>query len=275
MPPSVEAALREARGQLEPGDAEVLLAHVLGRGRGWLYAHGDDVLAPALAARFSGLVERRRAGVPVAYLTGRRGFHDLDLDVSPATLVPRPETELLVDLALDRLPVDRPSRAADLGTGSGAVALALARARPMASVLATDASGDALDVARANAARLGLGNVAFARGHWWHAVGDTRFDLVASNPPYIAEGDPHLSEGDLRHEPRAALVSGHDGLDAIREIAGGAPRHLLPGAWLLVEHGWEQGAAVRALFLGAGLAGVATVRDLEGRDRVTAGCLCG
>ena len=175
--PSVEAALREARGKLAPGDAEILLAHVLGRGHGWLYAHGDEDLAPALAERFSGLVERRRQGAPVAYLTGRRGFHALDLDVSPATLVPRPETELLVDLALDRLPVDRAARAAELGTGSGAVALALARARPMASVLATDASRAALDVARANATRLGIDNVAFALGHWWDALGDARFEI--------------------------------------------------------------------------------------------------
>lgn len=271
--PSVDAALREARAGLEPGEADVLLAHVLGRPRSWLHAHGDAALPPALAGRFAGLVERRLAGVPVAYLTGRRGFRDLELEVTPDTLIPRPETELLVELALARLPDGSAPRVADLGTGSGAIALSLARARPRASVLATDASGAALDVARANAARLGIGNVAFARGHWWQPAGSARFDLAASNPPYIAAGDPHLSEGDLRHEPRTALVSGRDGLDALREIAGGAVRHLAPGGWLLVEHGWEQGAAVRGLFVGAGLQDVATSRDLEGRDRVTAGCL--
>ena len=273
--PSVEAALRKARAELDPGEADVLLAHVCGRPRGWLYAHGDAELPPALAERFATLVERRRDGTPVAYLMGHRGFRDLDLDVTPATLIPRPETELLVELALARLPMEQARRVADLGTGSGAIALSLARARPLVSMLATDASEAALDVARANAARLGIDNVAFALGDWWRAVGGARFDLVASNPPYIAEGDPHLSEGDLRHEPREALVSGGDGLDAIREIAGGATRHLLPGGWLMVEHGWEQGAAVRGLFTGAGLADVATSRDLEGRDRVTAGCLRG
>lgn len=272
--PSVDAVLREARAQLAPGEAELLLAHVLGCARSWLYAHGDAALVPHMAARFAALVERRRDGTPVAYLTGHRGFRDFDLEVSPATLIPRPETELLVELALARLPIGRELRVADLGTGSGAIALSLARARPRASVLATDASQAALAVARANAARLRIDNVAFARGHWWQAVDDAaRFDLVASNPPYIAEGDPHLCEGDLRHEPHDALVSGPDGLDAIREIAGGAARRLAPGGWLLVEHGWEQGAAVRGLFADAGLADVSTTQDLEGRDRVTAGCL--
>lgn len=269
----LEVALREARAELEPGEAEVLLAHVLRRPRGWLYAHGDDELAPADAASFAALLARRRAGEPVAYLTGRQGFRDLELAVTPDTLVPRPETELLVELALARLPVDGVARVADLGTGSGAIALAIARARPRAQVLATDASHAALDVARANARELGAGNVAFAAGHWWRAVGDERFDLVASNPPYIAEGDPHLSRGDLRHEPCSALVSGRDGLDAIREIAADAVRHLLPGGWLLLEHGWGQGVAVRTLLRDAGLRDVDTALDLEGRERVTAGCL--
>ena len=271
--PSVDEALREARRKLAPGEAEILLAHVLGCQHGWLYAHGEVELVPAAAERFAALVHERRDGTPVAYLTGRRGFRDLDLDVSPATLIPRPETELLVELALARLPIGQAVRVADLGTGSGAIALSLARARPQASVLATDASVAALAVARANAARLAIANVAFAHGHWWQAVGDARFDLVASNPPYIAEGDAHLSEGDLRHEPRDALASGCDGLDAIRDIAGAAAHHLAPRGWLLVEHGWEQGAAVRGLFADAGLADVATSRDLEGRERVTTGCL--
>lgn len=284
----VDAALRDARRALASGaadvtdadamgaavvDAEVLLAYALDRRRGWLYAHGDEELAPPAAARFAELVARRRDGTPVAYLTGRRGFRDLDLDVTPATLIPRPETELLVDLALAKLPTGRALRVADLGTGSGAIALALARARPRASVLATDASAAALEVAAANARRLDLGNVAFAPGHWWGAVAGARFELVASNPPYIAEGDPHLLQGDLRHEPRAALVSGVDGLDAIREIAAGGAAHLVPDGWLLLEHGWDQGEAVRALLRDAGLAEVGTARDLEGRERVTAGCL--
>lgn len=269
----LDEALREARGTLEPGEPEILMAHVLGSTRSWLYAHGDSELPRDVVERFAALVADRRDGIPVAYLTGRRGFRDLDLAVTPATLIPRPETELLVELALARLPAGVARRIADLGTGSGAIALALARARPEASVIATDESRAALDVARANARRLGLGNIAFAAGHWWEAVADTRFALVASNPPYIAEGDPHLVQGDLRHEPRDALVSGVDGLDAIREIAAGAVRHLEPGGWLLVEHGWAQGAAVRALFVDAGLGDVATARDLEGRERVTRGCL--
>lgn len=270
---TLEATLRDARAALAAGEAEILMAHVLGRPRGWLYAHGDEGLPPAAAERFAALLARRRAGEPVAYLTGRQGFRDLELVVSPATLIPRPETELLVELALARLPADRPREVADLGTGSGAIALAIARQRPRAALVATDASGPALDVARDNARRLALDNVTFAHGHWWDAVGDARFDLVASNPPYIAEGDPHLEQGDLRHEPPAALASGVDGLAAIREIVAGAPTHLRPGGWLLLEHGWEQADAVRALLLDRGMERVETARDLEGRGRVTLGCL--
>src|SRR5690606_41469022 len=214
---------------------------------------------------------RRVAGEPVAYLTGRRGFRHLELQVTPDTLVPRPETELLVELALERLPTDRELRIADLGTGSGAIALALASERPRASVVATDASAAALAVARANADALGIANVEFREGDWFDAVRGERFDLVASNPPYIAEGDPHLQAGDLRFEPAMALSSGSDGLDAIRRIVAGAPAHLQPGGGLLLEHGWEQGAAVRALLSAAGFHAVATARDLEQRDRITYG----
>ena len=274
----VDAALREARRILaadggEVADAELLLAHALDRPRGWLYAHGDAELGAHVAERFGALVARRADGVPVAYLTGCRGFRDVDLAVTRDTLIPRPETELLVELALAKLPADRASRLADLGTGSGAIALSLARERPRASVLATDASAAAVEVAAGNARRLGIGNVEFATGHWWDAVAGARFDLVASNPPYIAAGDPHLSRGDLRHEPPAALASGVDGLDAIRDIAAGAAAHLLPGGWLLLEHGHDQGPAVRGLLVAAGLGDVGTTRDLEGRERVTAGCL--
>lgn len=274
----LDAALREARAVLaraggDPGEADILMAQVVGHPRGWLYAHGDEPLDPEVAARFNALVARRRAGEPVAYLTGRQGFRDLDLEVGPATLIPRPETEVLVELALARLPAGQARDVADLGTGSGAIALAIARQRPQARVVATDASEAALEVARGNARRWQLDNVSFAAGHWWRAVGDERFDVVASNPPYIADGDPHLAQGDLRHEPRAALVSGADGLDAIREIAAGAACHLRPGGWLLLEHGWEQGGAVRALLGDAGLDRVETACDLEGRDRVTLGCL--
>lgn len=267
----IEALLRAARATGEPGEAEVLLAHALGRPRSWLYAHGQDDVDPAVAARYAALLARRVAGEPVAYLTGSRGFWSLELQVSPATLIPRPETELLVELALARLPADRPVRIADLGTGSGAIALALAHERPRAQVLATDASAAALAIAQANAAALGLGNVGFRQGSWLQPLPGLRFDLIASNPPYIAEDDAHLAQGDLRHEPRMALASGRDGLDAIRQIAIGAPEHLLAGGWLLLEHGWEQGAAVRGLLRAAGLVEVDTARDLSRHERISFG----
>ncbi|HEY4582475.1 MAG TPA: peptide chain release factor N(5)-glutamine methyltransferase [Lysobacter sp.] len=266
----IDALLRATRPRLEPGECEHLLAHVLGRTPAWLYAHGDDAIGEAEVAAYDRLLARREAGEPVAYLTGRRGFWRFELDVDPSTLIPRPETERLVELALGRLP-QASCRVADLGTGSGAIALAIASERPRAEVVATDASRDALDVARRNAARLGLGNLRFVEGRWYAPLAGERFDLIASNPPYIAEGDAHLAQGDLRFEPTGALASGIDGLDDIRLIAAEAPAHLVPGGWLLVEHGCDQGAAVRGIFARAGLADVATERDLEHRDRVTLG----
>ena len=263
--------LRAARGRVDAADAELLLAHVLGASRGWLFAHGDEPLGTDARARFDALLARRQAGEPVAYLTGRQGFWSLDLAVTPATLVPRPETELLVELALERLHPDLPLRLADLGTGSGAIALAIAHERPRARVVATDASDAALAVAAGNAARNGIANVEFRGGDWYGPLRGERFDLLASNPPYIALGDPHLGEGDLRFEPPSALSSGMDGLDAIRTIVAGAPAHLHAGGWLLLEHGWTQGEAVRALMQAAGFTDVLTAQDLEGRDRVTLG----
>lgn len=263
--------LQYARKRIDTVDAEFLLVHVLGKSRSWLFAHRGDFVPVAAAAAFDALVDRRAAGEPVAYLTRQRGFWRFDLAVSPATLIPRPETELLVELALERLPRDRPLRIADLGTGSGAIALALALERPNAQVVATDASVDALDVARANAAALQLRNVEFREGDWFAPLAGERFDLIASNPPYIAVGDPHLDEGDLRFEPASALSSGTDGLDALRVIASRAPACLVDDGWLLVEHGWDQVAAVRGLFAAAGFIEVETARDLEGRDRVTFG----
>ncbi len=270
-PPTVRALLEAARAMVDPAEAELLLAHALGRPRGWLYAHADAAAGAAEAARFEALLERRGRGEPVAYLCGRRGFWTLDLMVTPDTLIPRPETERLVELALERLPHSGRVRIADLGTGSGAIALALASERPEALVAATDASPAALAVAGANARAAGLGNVCFHAGDWFAALPGQRFDLVASNPPYVADGDPHLLEGDLRFEPSAALSSGSDGLDAIRRIVADAPAHLSPGGWLLLEHGWAQGAAVRALLQAAGFVEVGTRRDLEERDRVTLG----
>jgi release factor glutamine methyltransferase len=269
----IAGVLRAARSLVDAADAELLLAHVLRASRGWLFAHGDAALPAGAAERFTELVARRRSGEPVAYLTGRQGFWSLDLAVTPATLIPRPETELLVELALERLPAEVPLRVADLGTGSGAIALAIARERPHARVVATDASEAALAVACGNAERNGVGNVAFRSGDWFAPLRGERFDLIASNPPYIALDDPHLGEGDLRFEPATALSSGADGLDAIRTLVAGAPAHLAAGGWLLLEHGWTQGDAVRALLQQAGFGDVRTAQDLEGRDRVTLGCV--
>lgn len=270
-PCTASALLANARRDIEDCDAHWLLANVTRRSRGWLYAHGEFEIEPETARLFLELCARRQAGEPVAYLTARKGFWSLDLAVSPATLVPRPETELLVQLALERIAVGATARVADLGTGSGAIALALASERAQARVVATDASPEALEVARGNAAANGLGNIEFRHGDWWAPLVAERFDLIASNPPYIALGDPHLEQGDLRFEPRMALASGPDGLDAIRTIVAGAPSHLCAGGWLLLEHGWEQGAAVRALLDTAGFRDVATFRDLEARERVTVG----
>ncbi|MFC5579364.1 peptide chain release factor N(5)-glutamine methyltransferase [Lysobacter niabensis] len=269
--PRIDQLLQGARTRLEPGEADLLLAYVLGKSRSWLFAHGDGQVPVDVAAAFEGLVQRRVAGQPVAYLTGQRGFWRFDLAVTPATLIPRPETELLVELALARLPTDRELRVADLGTGSGAIALALALERSRARVSATDASAPALEVARGNAQALRLGNVVFLEGDWFAPLSGQRFDLIASNPPYIALGDPHLDAGDLRFEPAAALSSGADGLDAIRVIVAGAPAHLEADGWLLLEHGWEQGPVVRDLLTQAGFTEVATQHDLEGRDRVSFG----
>ncbi len=274
-PHDINHLLADAAARLPEGDgrfvAELLLLHVLGRERAWLFAHARDSLDSEAAARFRILLEQRIAGEPVAYLIGRRGFWTLDLQVSRATLIPRPETERLVELALQRLPADRVLRVADLGTGSGAIALALASERPLAQVIVTDASTDALEIARANAAHHAITNVEFRDGAWWTPLRGERFALIASNPPYIAEDDPHLAQGDLRHEPMTALASGLDGLEDIRTIIDGAGEHLEEGGWLLLEHGLDQGAAVRALLEAAHFVDVTTEQDLEARDRVSLG----
>lgn len=269
--PRLDAVLRQACERIEAADARLLLAHVLGQPMAWLYAHADEgIEAPAVQA-FTALVEARVAGEPVAYLTGRRDFWTLALEVNADTLIPRPETELLVELALSRLPAGTSARVADLGTGSGAIALAIAKERPLARVVATDASEGALSVAMRNASLNGIANVEFKQGSWFAALTGERFDLIASNPPYIADGDPHLEQGDLRFEPATALSSGSDGLDDIRDIVAHAGGHLVSGGWLLLEHGLEQGAAIRVLFADAGFSEIVTERDLEMRDRVTLG----
>ncbi len=261
----LDALLSAARSRIDAVDAQWLLAHACARPRGWLYAHGDEVVDATTQARFMELIERREAGEPVAYLLGTRGFWNFDLRVTPATLIPRAETELLVEIALSHLPPTGRSSIADLGTGSGAIAIALARERPRALLVATDASEAALMVARANAVSLGVDTISFRRGDWCHALGDASFELIVSNPPYIAADDPHLREGDLRFEPNPALASGIDGLDAIRCIIEQAPTHLVSGGWLMLEHGSTQAEAVRALLAHAGFADIDSACDLEHR----------
>ena len=272
---NVRDLLAMASQRLGGGDArleaELLLAHALGTTRARLYAWPEHEPEAHQRAVFERLVDARVRGEPIAYLTGRREFWSLDLAVTPDVLIPRHETELLVELALERIPRDRTSHVADLGTGSGAIALAIARERPLAHVTATDASTGALDVARGNATRLGLSNVAFAAGDWLAAVGDARFDVIVSNPPYIAADDAHLAQGDLRFEPASALASGADGLDAIRRIVADASSHLADGGALLLEHGFDQSARVRALLEAAGFGNVASDRDTGGHERVTRG----
>lgn len=250
-------------------DAELLLSQVSGLSRAQLFARLDDVLQPEDVERFEALVARRLRGEPVAYLTGEKGFWTLNLQVTPAVLVPRPETELLVEWGLELLAGRSSPRIADLGTGSGALALSLASERPDAQVEATEASPAALTVAKANAHTLRLERVRFHEGHWFEPLQREAYDLVVSNPPYIAHDDPHLAA--LAREPLSALTDGGDGLNALREIVTTAPDYLVPGGWLLVEHGYDQGAAVRALFEQAQLIDVGTRRDYGGRERATAG----
>lgn len=252
-------------------DAEALLGHVTGLGRAALIARAGAVLDAQRAARLEALVARRQAGEPLAYLTGVREFWSLELLVTPDVLVPRPETELLVERALARLLPASTGAVADLGTGCGAIALAIARERPRWRVIATDASAAALAVARCNVERLALANVELRQGEWLEALRGERLDLIVSNPPYVPTADPHLRQGDVRFEPLAALVGGPDGLDAIRRVAFHARRVLAPGGWLLLEHGHDQGEAVRQLLQRYGYTEIAGYRDLAGHDRVSEG----
>ena len=263
--------LRKACERVDATDARLLLAHALGHDPSWLYAHGGDAIPSEVLRHFQELLEARISGQPVAYLTGMRGFWTLALEVNAHTLIPRPETELLVELALARLPPATPTRVADLGTGSGAIALSIAKERPQSHVLATDASVRALQVARRNADANAISNVQFRQGSWFAPLQGECFDLIASNPPYVAEGDPHLQQGDLRFEPATALSSGADGLDDIRQIVAEAGEHLVAGGWLLLEHGLDQGASIHDLLETSGFVDIETARDLEARDRVTLG----
>lgn len=265
----------EASSPSARADAEELMAAQLGLARAQLVARREDPMPAARALQYAAVIERRRVGEPVAYITGRQGFWSLELGVTPAVLIPRADTETLVEWAvqLARAATDvlgAPIRIADLGTGSGAIALSLAQElKRGARIVATDRSDAALSVARENARVLGIDTVEFRAGDWCAAVDGEMFDLIVSNPPYIAEGDAHLAA--LRHEPRMALTSGAEGLDAIRQIVRGAPTHLDAGGWLLLEHGHDQAAAVRALLTQAGFTDVETRRDFGGNDRVSGG----
>jgi len=259
-----------AASGLEAREARLLLAAACGVGEANLIARPEIELAQPAEAKFLDWAQRRIAGEPVAYLLGEREFYGLALRVTPAVLIPRPETELLVDLALRLVDAEREAALLDLGTGSGAIAIAVKHHRPRARVTAVDASEPALAVARANAARHRVA-VDFRLGRWFAPLAGERFDCVLANPPYVAEGDPHLAQGDLRFEPRGALVGGADGLDAIREIVAQAPAHLNTQGWLLVEHGYDQAPAVRACFERAGFESVESRSDLSGNFRVTLG----
>lgn len=273
MTVSINTVLLHARqrlaGVLRPAlDAEILLAHSLETSRSFLYANPELALPDERIKTFDRLLQDRVNGTPIAHLTRLREFWSLPLEVSPDTLIPRPETELLVEAALNLIPANTRCRVLDLGTGSGAVALAIASERQDAQIIAVDISEPALEVARSNAARLNIANIEFLISNWFESL-SSKFEVVVSNPPYIAAGDAHLHQGDLRFEPKLALVSGADGLDAIRQIISGSGKALRSGGHLLLEHGFEQGAAVRSLLCEGGFREVRTLRDLESRERVT------
>ena len=253
-------------------EAQLLLGAALGRSRAWLIAHAEErVLDCEATDRYEAYVTRRAHGEPIAYILAAREFWSLPLEVTRDVLIPRPETELVVELALQHLPLDDTAQVLDLGTGSGAIALALAQERPRARIVGTDISDTAVLVARHNARRLDFANVEFRTGDWFAPVAGEQYELIASNPPYVAEGDARVEPAVRRYEPPGALFAGPDGLAALRTIVGAATMHLVTGGWLVVEHGDLQGPAVRGLFAAAGFTTVATCRDLAGRERCTEG----
>jgi release factor glutamine methyltransferase len=262
----LSAVLQASEAKLE---AQLLLQTAAGVNRAWLVAHENDTLATGIAAAFQRLLQRRLNGEPIAYILGHREFYGLNLTVSPATLIPRADTETLVDAALDKIAVSRPASILDLGTGSGAIALAIAQQRPLSEVIALDACAAAVNIAQKNAQALAISNVSFVASDWFEQLAPQRFDLIVSNPPYIAEHDVHLGQGDLRFEPLSALASGADGLDAIRHIIEHSLIYLKPQAWLMLEHGYDQALQVAELMAQTGLVNIITLKDLGGNDRVT------
>ena len=254
-------------------EAKLLLQHVLKVNHAWLISHANDVLTEDQALSFDALLKRRLDGEPIAYILGVREFYGLPLKVSAATLIPRPDTETLVDASLQKIPVDAPWNILDLGIGTGAVALAIAKHRPKCAVMGVDASPEALAVAIENAQNLDLKNVSLIKSNWFSDLVGKRFDVIVSNPPYIAEADCHLTQGDLRFEPRSALASGVDGLDDIRKIVHEAPNYLKANGWLMLEHGYDQAYSVAALLKGHGFSQIDHAQDLAGTLRVTFGSI--
>ena len=275
---TIADALRKARRQLDNVsetsqlDAEILLSHALECDRSYLRTWPERPLSPEQQTQFQELIERRHTGEPIAYIIGERDFWDMTLHVSTHTLIPRPETETLVEQALDRIPPDAHWQIADLGTGSGAIALAIARERPHCQLVATDISAAALDIARKNAARNEVRNIRFVEGAWLAPLAGELFNMIVSNPPYVHPDDPHLQQGDLRFEPLSALHSAPDGLTDIRIICDTARQHLHPGGWLLLEHGFDQGPATQACLVEFGYQQVHTIEDLAHHPRVSLGC---
>lgn len=271
--PSLAALLDQAELPDSPTarlDAELLLAAALGKPRSYLRTWPEHEPGAEQLAAFAAMLERRRAGEPVAYILGHQGFWSLDLEVAPHTLIPRPDTELLVETALQLAPAT-PLRVLDLGTGTGAIALALASERGGWQVTGVDRIAEAVELAERNRQRLGLTNAVFRQSSWFDGLAGERFGLILSNPPYIAASDRHLGEGDVRFEPLSALVAGADGLDDIRQIVAQAPQYLEAGGWLLLEHGYDQAAAVRGLLAAAGFTRVDSRRDLGGHERISLG----
>ncbi|WP_020395949.1 peptide chain release factor N(5)-glutamine methyltransferase [Thiolinea disciformis] len=272
----IRHALQQAQTRLTQSDsarldAEILLMQVLNKPRSYLFTWPEVSLNQEQYTAFERLIEQRAKGMPVAYLIGYREFWGMALKVTADTLIPRPETELLVELALALLAPHQAFKVLDLGTGTGAIALAIAKERPQAQVLAVDSSPAALAVAQDNANQLGLTTIQFLQSDWFSAIPKQAFDLIMSNPPYIPDQDPHLQQGDVRFEPRSALSSGHDGLNALRTICRNAPQFLAPHAWLLLEHGYDQGRAVTDLLRHTGFQKVTCHKDLAGQDRVSSG----
>lgn len=269
--PTIGALLRAAADRLGNRlEAEVLVADALGVDRTWLFAHGDERVDPDGQRAIRERVDRRAAGEPVAHILGVREFWSRNFTITPDVLIPRPATEMLVEIALG-LDLPDNARVLDLGTGSGCIAVTLAAERPAWAVTATDISGAALDIARVNAARHGPGGIEFLRGAWYQPLAGRRFELIVSNPPYIAPGDRHLARGDLRFEPTTALASAEDGLAALATIISGAPDHLSPGGWLGVEHGYDQSRAVTMLLRDNGFRNVSDIVDTAGIPRVAVG----